>query len=108
MALLLACFILGAAVWYWWNQIRNSDGHHRQVTMVNMKTKSERGEGRGGRRLSRTTSINGFTMKNDAGKSEQLLNTLKKMSEDIIMEEITEDSSVDLAAFYVGVAVCNY
>ena len=47
-------------------------------------------------------------MKNDAGKSEQLLNTLKKMSEDIIMEEITEDSSVDLAAFYVGVAVCNY
>ena len=46
MALLLACFILGAAVWYWWNQIRNSDGHHRQVTMVNMKTKSERGEGK--------------------------------------------------------------
>ncbi|CAK8689547.1 unnamed protein product [Clavelina lepadiformis] len=51
-------------------------------------------DGKEGRRLSRTTSINSITMTRNPGNGDQFLDKLKKMSEDIIMEEVTDVSLV--------------
>ncbi|XP_076813328.1 uncharacterized protein LOC143459897 isoform X2 [Clavelina lepadiformis] len=94
LAILFALLLIGGLLWYWWKYCRKKENEkpNREVTLVNMNTKSESGEGKEGRRLSRTTSINSITMTRNPGNGDQFLDKLKKMSEDIIMEEVTDVS----------------
>ncbi|XP_078485460.1 uncharacterized protein LOC100176063 isoform X2 [Ciona intestinalis] len=92
LVLLVLLLLLGIFLWYWFKLRKgNPQKREKEVTLINMKTKSEHGQGRSGHRLSRTTSINSVTMKGDS-RDGRLLNKLKKMSEDIIMEEVPDET----------------
>ena len=48
LAILFALLLIGGLLWYWWKYCRKKENEkpNREVTLVNMNTKSESGEGK--------------------------------------------------------------